>query len=265
MNNNFALLQSRLDNVEEDLNDIKVQIQEDGERITELEKLKFEIDKMKVNSSVIADSEMQGDDSAGLLKSAVDDMRKSINEIKKEKDDLENRSRRNNLVFFGITQDRTNENWEDSEDKVIQVIRNQLGIADNVEFERVHRMTNAPPVRDCKPIVARFRSFKDREKVLRNAFKLKNTNISVSEDFSRRVRRIRSKLWGHRRALLETNKDLKAHLQYDKLVVKGLTANAFSVSTKRLVRFPNIPFHSIHNYLDEKRAKAKGVKIHFHC
>ncbi|XP_070543694.1 uncharacterized protein [Ptychodera flava] len=221
MNNNFALLQSRLDNVEEDLNDIKVQIQEDGERITELEKLKFEIDKMKVNSSVIADSEMQGDDSAGLLKSAVDDMRKSINEIKKEKDDLENRSRRNNLVFFGITQDRTNENWEDSEDKITQVIRNQLGIADNVEFERVHRMTTAPPVRDCKPIVARFRSFKDREKVLRNAFKLKNTNISVSEDFSRRVRRIRSKLWGHRRALLETNKDLKAHLQYDKLVVKG--------------------------------------------
>ena len=122
-------------------------------------------------------------------------MEKSIDLLAREKDDLENRSRRNNLVFYGIEQENDIENWEESEEKVKNVMRQQLGIDKRVEFERVHRLSNAPAVRGWKPIIARFVNFKDRTLTLTSAFKLKDTELSIGEDFSKRLRHIRSILF----------------------------------------------------------------------
>ena len=130
MKNNFGLLQTRVDNIEEDITDLKAHLQEDSERITELEKRKSAAHEC----TGYADGPGINDDIS--LKLAMDDMRKAINEIKKEKDDLENRSRRNNLVFFGVPQDRVNESWEESEEKINSVLENQLQQSDKISFDR---------------------------------------------------------------------------------------------------------------------------------
>lgn len=55
--------------------------------------------------------------------------------------------------------------------------------------------------------------------VLRNCYKLKNTAISVSEDYSKFVRETRRKLW-QASALNRSNGD-KVTLVYDKLKING--------------------------------------------
>ena len=52
--------------------------------------------------------------------------------------DLEDRSRRNNLQFDGLSQTQ-GEHWHGSEAKIKKVIKQKLGI-ENVEIECVHRI-----------------------------------------------------------------------------------------------------------------------------
>lgn len=55
--------------------------------------------------------------------------------------------------------------------------------------------------------------------ILRNCNRLKGTNISVSEDFSRQVQSLRKCLWDSARD--ERNRGAKVRLVYDKIVVDG--------------------------------------------
>ena len=50
---------------------------------------------------------------------------------------------------------------------------------DTVEFEKVHRLTKNGT---NPPIIAKFSRFKQKENVLKQAYKLKDTNINISQD-----------------------------------------------------------------------------------
>ena len=52
--------------------------------------------------------------------------------------DLEDRSRRNNLRFDGITES-LNEMWEISEEKILDAIKQNLNIEHDMLIERAHR------------------------------------------------------------------------------------------------------------------------------
>ena len=60
------------------------------------------------------------------------------NEVSKKLIELEDRSRRNNLHFDGLTED-PNETWDDCERKVQDVLLNILNIEGNIEIDRCHR------------------------------------------------------------------------------------------------------------------------------
>ena len=133
-------------------------------------------------------------------------------------DDIINRSKRCNLIFSGVEQDSA-ETWEQTEEKVNDIIREKIEIDRDVKFERVHRILNGPIVNGAKLIVAMFSCFKDKEEVLRKARKLKVTDIYVEQDFSRRTRTKRKKLFAFRKKLQERGDISKAIVTYDKLVV----------------------------------------------
>ena len=80
--------------------------------------------------------------------------------------DLEDRSRRNNLRFDGLSQAQ-GEDWHGSKANIKKLIKKKLGI-ENVEIERVHRITkeerNGPSQK--RTIIAKFLNYKDKEKVL---------------------------------------------------------------------------------------------------
>ncbi|KAM7303424.1 uncharacterized protein ISCGN_013382 [Ixodes scapularis] len=134
-------------------------------------------------------------------------------------DDLENRSRRTNLVFFGVPDNSRSETWEESERLITKICKDVLSL--DVLIERAHRLGKHKDGKN-RPIVVNFPGWKVKESVLRSAFKFKNTSFSVSEDFSLAVQEKRRQLWNYAKEKRQ-NRENKVHLNHDKLVINGQT------------------------------------------
>uniref|UniRef100_L7LZ78 Uncharacterized protein n=1 Tax=Rhipicephalus pulchellus TaxID=72859 RepID=L7LZ78_RHIPC len=121
-------------------------------------------------------------------------MTKKIQELQASLDDAENRSRRNNLIFYGIPDPTRNETWAESEKKIIDICNNSLGIpVQPSDIERAHRL-GYHSVNRNRPIIVKLLSHKTRDALLSNGRKLKNTTYSIGEDFSRPVQHARKQL-----------------------------------------------------------------------
>ena len=95
--------------------------------------------------------------------------------------ELEDRSRRNNLRVDGITE-QPNETWKEYKEKVTEVIKNKLNMENVTDIDRCHRMSKHKGHRS-HPIIFRLNKFKDKQKILRNAKKFKDTKIYIYENF----------------------------------------------------------------------------------
>lgn len=164
----------------------------------------------------------------------ISDVEVNRRKLEARLDNLENRSRRTNLVFFGIPDDTVRESWEESETLVRRICKGNLDI-DVTSIQRAHRLGTFKE-RSCRPIIASFQNWKERDNIMRNAFKFKNSAYSVSEDFSALVREKRRKLWDYSKEKRQ-DKNNKVYLTYDKLVINGDTyAWDFEQSMPILVR-----------------------------
>ncbi|XP_042150091.1 uncharacterized protein LOC120850155 [Ixodes scapularis] len=134
-------------------------------------------------------------------------------------DDLENRSRRTNLVFFGVPDNSRSETWEESERLITKICKDVLSL--DVLIERAHRLGKHKDGKN-RPIVVNFPGWEVKESVLRSAFKFKNTSFSVSEDFSLAVQEKRRQLWNYAKEKRQ-NRENKVHLNHDKLVINEQT------------------------------------------
>lgn len=132
--------------------------------------------------------------------------------------------RRCNLLFFGIS-DEDKESWATTEGKVIALCTDKLETTTtSSQFERVHRLGKFASNK-CRPIIAKFTFFKDKQEILTRAHKLKNSGISIREDFSLATRQARRKLLQFAR---ERNCPYK--LNVDKLRIDNITYTYDSVS-----------------------------------
>ena len=115
-------------------------------------------------------------------------IKSNIEHLEDKIDDLENRSRRNNLYFEGI-EESTNETWQDTENKVKYLISSHMPeVGGDIVIERAHHVGRRSSA-ESKPrkIVACFLNYKDCESVLKVKKKLRGTNVFVNEDYSDRV------------------------------------------------------------------------------
>ena len=135
--------------------------------------------------------------------------------------DLESRSMRDNLMFYGIDEKQTDENCEDL---VKEFLSNQLEIqdADNITFDRVHRVGNKS-AKKPRPIVAKFHYYTEREKVRQTSYtlseKLKQSNQGVGIQQPKSVRESRRALY----QVMKEAKDNKQDAKFirDKLYING--------------------------------------------
>lgn len=135
--------------------------------------------------------------------------------IQDKLDDLENRSRRSNLLFYGVTDTDGSESWEASERIVKEICSNNLGISVS-SVARAHRLGCFSSDKK-RPIIAKFYNEKEVESILSKGYKLKNTTISVSRDYSEAVRDKRRKLLQFSRGLRK-NGD-RVRLVFNKLFI----------------------------------------------
>ena len=115
------------------------------------------------------------------------------NEVLEKLIELKDRLRRNTLRIDSLIEN-TNETWDDCEKKLQEALQYKLSIQDDIEFDRYHCMGKR---RESRPrtIICRCVRFKDKQKILQNAKKLKNTGIYIYEDFCKDTMELRKSLW----------------------------------------------------------------------
>ena len=96
------------------------------------------------------------------LVSEMERLEERINDLEAELEDQRQYSRRTNLLFHGIEE----EDRESTDDKVTNVIKNQLGIPDFSldDISRTHRLGRKSEGKK-RPIIARFVSYRKRKAV----------------------------------------------------------------------------------------------------
>ena len=141
-------------------------------------------------------------------------------EIENKLVDLEDRSRRNNLRINGIKEGK-NETWEECEERVNCFLEEILDMdTSEIWIERAHRVGEKKTGQE-RQIVVQFNSYKNKVDILRNCKKLKGTNFSIFEDFSKETARIRKEKW---KEVLKNRKDGKiSYLQYKTVICKQRT------------------------------------------
>lgn len=132
-------------------------------------------------------------------------------------DDSNDRARRNNLIFYGH-KDSERETWARSEELIIDHCQATLNVTINPrDIERAHRLGTFQPSKD-RPIIVKFTHFKDKDRILSNAKKLKNTTYSISQDYSPNTRLIHKRLTEFGKAQPRPYK-----LGYRKLIIDKVT------------------------------------------
>ena len=141
--------------------------------------------------------------------------------------DTEARIRRHNLIFRGHPEVVGD---DDCEAIIVTFLRRLLDI-EGVYIQRAHRIGNpfnrrsgqyAPLRTDPRPIIACFRDYKDIERILSNAYKLRDTNFGINRDYPPEITSARSKLWPDYKLAKSRSKSSKVYIGYPaKLVVGG--------------------------------------------
>lgn len=151
-----------------------------SELTASLEFTQHEVDDLK---AINKEHEREKKDAMSKIASLTDQLNISNERLK----DLEGRinyqedyNRRKNLRISGIEERSGGETWEQTAATVGSLLEDKLQMP-GLQLERAHRVGTR---QDSRPrtIVARFNRFCDREAVMRNAKKLKGTNIFLNDD-----------------------------------------------------------------------------------
>ena len=179
------------------LDRLSKEIQDNNERLEKLNKETVDLKLSLETSQEIFEKKLQKVNDN--LREQKQKHKEDINELWKDNDqlcerlrDLEDRSRRDNLRTDGIAE-LENETWEQTEEILHNLFKEKLEL-ENISVERAHRVGNKGK-NNKRTIVLKLASFKDKLKIISEARKLKGTNISINEDYSKETLEIRKEKW----------------------------------------------------------------------
>ena len=123
-------------------------------------------------------------------KDAIKLSRDVVDSVQNKTADLEDRSRRNNIVFFNIAE---SENDNENCGRLVKDVLRYHKIIDpnpNVDdqwFDRAHRLGPISKKREGKtrPIIVRFTYYRQKEEILVRGSYLRDSKVNMSEDYSR--------------------------------------------------------------------------------
>ena len=177
-----------------------------------------------------------------IMESKFAEANKYVETVKNKTVDLEDRSRRSNLVFFNFPE-AADSQTEDCEQLVHNVLE-KLDIMQDEEvwIERAHRLGRKQPGSDRpRPVIVKFTYFKQKQCIIKNASKFRKCPINVSEDFSKETLDIHRKLVNYGKHAKNSFEDpLKAIVHY-KLIYRKLvltySLNKRDSNAKQITRY----------------------------
>ena len=146
--------------------------------------------------------------------------------------DIECRSKRNNIVFWGITERLP---YNDCKQLIYSFMRDQLFSGDRdfdpsreMCIERAHRLGSlrsesyrgkSDPKR---PIIVRFRDYNDTELVMERAYRLRGSVFSLDRDYPKEIAQARKELYSSKEAKEGRRKQQRVQIKYPaRLYVDG--------------------------------------------
>ena len=189
MADTLAVINSKLDkalNCIKEIEDLKQKQSNLEEKNKELESsLNFAHDSVEALKKELAMQNLVIEE----LKEGVKSLTKQAKEEKQRVVNIEGHSRRNNLTFFNIPEQK-DESFEKSEKALRRFMEVELTLSkkdlNDISFERVHRIgKSSSSHQKPRPIIAKFTFHKDKEFVLSHAGNLRDT-ISSQKRFSRK-------------------------------------------------------------------------------
>lgn len=159
-------------------------------------------------------------------------------------DALDNRLRRNNLIFKGIPEER-GETWDRTEQIVTEFVKTFLKV-DAGEIERAHRIGRKQDGFN-RMIVVKFQNYKNKQEILSKAPSLKNVQspkVWIDEDFSPYIQEARKKLRDFAKPHREAQK--KVRFTFDKLFIDDRTY-IYDPSLNQVVELQSAPFRAVHS------------------
>lgn len=239
---------SKLKDIQTNVTDIKRRLSGVEERLNAIDNLRHDVTAV---NSVIKESHEQSKTIEA----------KQMEQANLVVDDLNNRMRRNNLIFKGIPEE-PQEKWVDTERIINEFVSSNLGLKAG-EIERAHRV-GRPKVDHIRPIVVKFLNFKDKITILRNASKLKdlqNPRVWIEEDFSARMQLIRKKLRDFARKERKPNE--KYTVTYDKLLL-GNKCYTFDSSKNQVTCLPRHDQAAVSAPNEESAVSTQGGAMNKH-
>ncbi|XP_075534678.1 uncharacterized protein LOC142569037 [Dermacentor variabilis] len=190
-----------------DIADIKVFQQTVNKRFDALESRVAALEKTSADPSVSLDH--SGSD--------VRSLSQAVSELIKKNDDLENRSRRNNIILHGLGEHNA-ENTDMLLSNVHQFFTEKLQI-ECPPIERCHRIGTKREGRS-RPVILRVLDFRNKVEIMKIVSKLKGTKFYITEDYSANVRTIHKKLWAATSSFRDHGSVVR--LRYDRVFINGV-------------------------------------------
>ena len=182
---------------------------------TEIGRLNKDLGTLQATSNFLTKETRDLDAKINTNAATIRQANAEVDSVKNKTSDLEDRSRRNNIVFFNIPE--SEQDNEDCEKLVKDVLRHNKIMdpnpeVDNVWFERAHRIGPITKKREGKqrPIIVRFSYFKQKQSVIQGGSLLKNSPVNMSEDYSRTTIDIHKKLVDAAKAARQANSNIKS-------------------------------------------------------
>lgn len=139
-----------------------------------------------------------------------------ITNLYKKVDQLENQSRRNNIIIKGIPE-RYKESWNDCIETTVKIAKD-LGVnIRKIDVERAHRIKSDKTPR---PIISKLVYYQDKADIIdnRRLLKTKRPEVKIEEDFSHAIREERKILLEEMYKHRQENK--YATISYNKLQIE---------------------------------------------
>ena len=159
-------------------------------------KLLIEIGELRNSCSFLTEETSVLKGQIQINKTSIENNAHQTAAVVDKSNDLEDRSRRNNIVFYNFPEPKNNEP-ENCEEKIVNLLEAKQFFHDDYKIfiDRAHRLGRKSPTTDRpRPIIVRFTYFKDKQDIIRNGTKLRDCNINMSEDFSKATIDIHKKL-----------------------------------------------------------------------
>ena len=177
------------------------------------------------------------------FESEITKTNQSVFSVKEKAVDLEDRSRRSNLVFYNFPEAEDGE--EDNCERRVYNLLENLGIFPRdheIWMDRAHRLGKKRTGNDVKPrpIIVKFTYYKQKQQILNSGSKFRHCPVNVSEDFSRETLEVHKKLFNHGKAAKMSYNDssksiIKFKVNYRRLVMT-YTLNKSDARAKTVTR-----------------------------